>query len=505
MKTKSKFTLAAVTAMLGVTLMVPLAHSSCSPAGDGNSEGTFLTVGQRSVTNTDFTKAAESTINGVVSIKSFAAPRQSRRGYGGSPFDDPFFEFFFGGSPQGRQRGDNRGGGDNDKPAEQQLGLGSGVILSPDGYIVTNNHVIDGAERLEVTLNDNSTYDAEVIGSDPTTDLALIKIDAKDLPVIPIGDSDDLKVGEWVLAVGNPFGFTSTVTTGIVSAKARSISSVTHNRSMGIESYIQTDAAVNPGNSGGALVNIDGQLVGINTAIYSQTGSYTGYSFAIPSSIVTKVVKDLKEYGTVQRAVLGVTITDLTTALAREKGITAVKTGVYVDTVNEGSAAEAAGIESGDVITAINDSPVRNVAQLQEQINRYAPGTEITVTFVRDNKSRSVKVKLVDSKGKTEVRLKGSFDDLGCTLKPASAEVLKRLRIKSGLEVTEVKSGRFKDKGIRKGFIITDINNVYVKSVDDVKKLYDAIVADQDSDPVMFITGVYPNGTKDYYAVPIGD
>ena len=507
-----KLTLAGLVSLSAVTLLVPLAHSSCTHSdATTNGNGSLFTVSQRNVTNTDFTEAAESTINGVVSIKSFVTPRNSygygNRGGGYDPFSDPFFEFFFGGSPRRQQPQQNDSDNESKKAPEQQLGLGSGVILSSDGYIVTNNHVIDGAERLEVTLNDNTTYDATVIGSDPTTDLALIKIEAEDLPVIPVGNSDDLKVGEWVLAVGNPFGFTSTVTTGIVSAKARSISSVTHSRSnsMGIESYIQTDAAVNPGNSGGALVNLSGELVGINTAIYSQTGSYSGYSFAIPTSIMSKVVSDLRKYGTVQRAVLGVTISDLTPALAKEKGITATKTGVYVASVGEGSAAEEAGIKVDDIITAINDTEVRSVSQLQEQINRYAPGESVKVTYYRDNKSHTATVKLLDSKGTTKVRMKGTVDELGCKLETAEADLLKKLRLSSGVQVSEITNGRFKSAGIKDGFIISDINNARVRSADDVKKIYEAILADTDSDPVMFITGVYPNGQKKYYAVPLED
>ena len=247
------------------------------------------------------------------------------------------------------------------------------MIISSDGYIVTNNHVIDEAERLEVTLNDNRTFDATVVGSDPTTDLALIKIDTKDLPVIPMGDSEALKVGEWVLAVGNPFGFTSTVTAGIVSAKGRSIGSGGHGR-MNIESYIQTDAAVNSGNSGGALVNLAGELIGINTAIYSQTGSYAGYSFAIPTSIVKKIVSDLKQFGTVQRAVLGVSISELTNEIAKEHGITAVTKGVYVGEISDRSSAKEAGLQKGDVIVKINDINTDNVAQLQEQVDKTPPG-----------------------------------------------------------------------------------------------------------------------------------
>ena len=274
----------------------------------------------------------------MVSIKSYAT---SRGNSGMDGYNNPLYEFFFGvpGQRVPRQH--------QSTPQERQRGLGSGVILSADGYIVTNNHVIDGADRLEVTLNDNSIYNATVIGTDPTTDVALLKIEADNLHVIPIGNSDELKVGEWVLAVGNPFGFTSTVTTGIVSAKARSVGAAARGRAMGIESYIQTDAAVNPGNSGGALVNINGELVGINTAIYSETGNYVGYSFAIPSSIVTKVVTDIKQYGTVQRAVLGVLFSELTPQLAKEKGITIVNDGILVGEVLDRSAAMDGGIKAG--------------------------------------------------------------------------------------------------------------------------------------------------------------
>lgn len=507
MKIKNKFVTMSAAVIVGAVALVPLAHSSCTSGT--SSDGKFFTVAQSQVANTDFTKAAESTIDCVVSIKSYVKPRtvKRQRYQGFDPFDDPFFEYFFGGSPRRQQEEtpDNAGGDDEEKPADQQLGLGSGVILSEDGYIVTNNHVVDGADRLEVTLNDNRTFDATVVGTDPTTDLALIKIEETGLPVIVIGDSDDLKVGEWVLAVGNPFGFTSTVTTGIVSAKARSISSVTHGKSMGIESYIQTDAAVNPGNSGGALVNLAGQLVGINTAIYSQTGSYSGYSFAIPTSIVKKVVGDLKQFGTVQRAVLGVSIRDLNDALAKEKGITAVKSGAYIAEVNERSAAMEAGLKEGDVITAINGAPVKTVAQLQEQVNRYAPGESVTVTYYRDNKQKITTVKLLNAKGSTKVTKAGSVDDLGCTFKAVPEETLTKLGLRSGIQVTDLGEGCFKDAGIKNGFIILDINNARCRTADDVKKIYDAIIADTQNDHVMFITGIYPSGQKRYYAVPLED
>jgi Do/DeqQ family serine protease len=435
-----------------------------------------------------------------VSIKSYATPR----GYGRSqstPFHDPFFDFFFG-SP------DNGGGNRRQQPqqrekSEQQLGLGSGVIISSDGYIVTNNHVIDGAERLEITLNDNRTFNAKVIGTDASTDVALLKIEAKDLPVIPIGDSDALKVGEWVLAVGNPFGFTSTVTTGIVSAKARSISSATNGRSMGIESYIQTDAAVNPGNSGGALVNINGELVGINTAIYSQTGNYAGYSFAIPTSMVTKIVTDIKQYGTVQRAMLGVSYRELTPQLAKEKDITAVNDGILVGEVVDRSAAMEGGIEVGDVIIAINDNSVHNTGQLQAAMSKYRPGDKVSIKYVRKNKTYTTKVTLRNSQGDVKMTKADDFTVLGCAFKSLSAEQLRDFRITSGVQVVGLKDGKFKQAGLKEGFIILDINNARVKNQDDVEKIYDAIMKSDNSDKVMFITGIYPTGRKVYYAVDL--
>lgn len=448
---------------------------------------------------TDFTQAAESTINGVVSIKSYVTPRgYSRQGQSqGGFFGDPFFEYFFG-SPQRQQPQQQP-----QQPREQQLGLGSGVILSPDGYIVTNNHVIDEAERLEVTLNDNRTFDATVIGTDPSTDLALIKIDATDLPIIPMGDSERLKVGEWVLAVGNPFGFTSTVTTGIVSAKGRSIPSSNQHRQMGIESYIQTDAAVNPGNSGGALVTLNGELIGINTAIYSQTGSYAGYSFAVPTSIVKKVVADLRQYGTVQRAVLGVSIRELTAELAKEKGITAVTKGVYVGQVADRSSALEAGIKEGDVITAINGVDTHNVAELQEQVSKYRPGDSIKVSYIRDNKANTATVKLLSPKGTTTITRATDFTDLGCAFKKVDASTLKQLGLSAGVQIVDLKDGMARDAGVRQGFIITSINDARVSAPEDVEKIYKAIMKGQDEDRVMILRGIYPTGKRGIYALDL--
>lgn len=464
---------------------------------ESDNGGRFYTVGSVTTPATDFTTAAESTVNGVVSIKSYATPRSQMGGMQGD--FDPFYEFFFGTPRQQPRR--------QQSPSQpQQLGLGSGVILSADGYIVTNNHVVEGAEMLEVTLNDNRSYNATVIGTDPSTDLALIKIDADSLHVIPIGDSENLKVGEWVLAVGNPFGFTSTVTTGIVSAKGRNISSITRSGSTGIESYIQTDAAVNPGNSGGALVNLAGELVGINTAIYSQTGNFAGYSFAVPTSIVKKVVTDIKQYGTVQRAFLGVMFSELTPQLAKEKNITATSSGLYVGEVQDHSAAMEAGLKEGDVIVAINGNATTTTGQLQEAMAKLRPGDKAKVTFYRDNKKETVTVTLRNNQGNTNVTKAGTVMDLGCAFKPITNETRRQLGISSGVQVSGLKEGRFKKSGIKDGFIITDINNSRVSTAEDVEKIYDAIMKSSDGyDKVMFITGIYPTGKKMYYAVDLVD
>ena len=455
-------------------------------------QGSLYTVANSVTPATDFTQAAENTVNGVVSIKSYATPRG---GYSGGNAIDPF-EFFFG--PQIRPQQTPR--------QQQQTGLGSGVILSPDGYIVTNNHVIDGAEKLEVALNDNRTFNAKVIGADPVTDLALIKIDAEDLHVIPIGDSESLKVGEWVLAVGNPFGFTSTVTTGIVSAKGRNISSLTHsgNRGNAIESYIQTDAAVNPGNSGGALVNLAGELVGINAAIYSQTGNFAGYSFAIPTSIVKKVVADIKQFGAVQRAFLGVAFQELTPELAREHNITATNSGLYVARVEDRSAALEAGLQEGDVIVEINGAATGSTGQLQEELAKLRPGDDVKIGYYRDNKRRTAKATLKNNQGTTSMTKASSLTDLGCAFKAVSKETMKHLGISYGVQVTGLHDGAFKKAGVKEGFIITEINNSRVSSVDDVEQIYNTIMkSGSEYDKVMFLTGLYPTGKKVYYAVDL--
>lgn len=466
-------------------------------------DNSFIRTAAPASFETDFTVAAEKTVNSVVSIKSYVN-RGQQDYYGNGNNYDPFgmFEFFFG--PQERPRQNERSNR-NKKSEPVQSGLGSGVILSEDGYIVTNNHVIENADRLEVILNDNSSYDAKVIGTDEATDLALIKISATGLSPVTFGDSDNLKIGEWVLAVGNPFGFTSTVTAGIVSAKARSLSMASGKRSMGIESFIQTDAALNPGNSGGALVNLRGELVGINSAIYSNTGSYTGFSFAIPSGMVKKVISDIRQYGTVQRAVLGCTVTELNSTIAKEKDITAVKSGLLVVSVNPKSTAKDLGLQENDVITGINGVEVHSHAQLVEQMSKYHPGSEITLTFYRDNKKMTKTATLRNSRGSTALTQKRDFAQIGCAFMKISKETMDNLEIENGVQVTGLRNGAFKDCGVKDGFIITEINGERVNSSDDVETIYDALMRSDDSEKVMFLTGVYPTGKKYYYAVNLND
>ncbi len=471
-----------------------------SPAcADNHAENApqFIRTASGASFDTDFTVAAENTVNTVVCIKSYTNQRQNPYGNGGGGYD-PFgmFDFFFGPQPRQQQpRQQQR----NSEPV--QSGLGSGVIISEDGYIVTNNHVIDGADKLEVLLNDNSTYEARIVGTDEATDLALIKIDAEKLSPITFGNSEDLKIGEWVLAVGNPFGFNSTVTAGIVSAKARSISQNTRGGKMGIESFIQTDAALNPGNSGGALVNLKGELIGINSAIYSNTGSYSGFSFAIPTSIVKKVMTDLRQYGTVQRAMLGCVITELDAKIAKEKNITATKSGVMVVEVSDRSTAKELGLQPDDVIIGINNTEIHTMPQLQEQMNKFRPGEQISVTYIRDNKKFTKSATLRNSQGNTSITKKGDFSEIGCAFMKLGEETKRNLGISSGVKVTGLKNGAFRDAGIKDGFIITDINGKSVNTSDDVEMIYNQIMKSDGEDKVMFITGIYPTGKKYYYAV----
>ncbi|MDE6559372.1 MAG: trypsin-like peptidase domain-containing protein [Muribaculaceae bacterium] len=474
-----------------------LLFSLTTLAANAAEEAKFVrTAASSSAFETDFTRAAESTVNEVVCIKSFAAPRQQQM------MGDPFgmFDFFFGPQQQQPRRQQRRNGKRDDDYV--QSGLGSGVIVSEDGYIVTNNHVVANSEKLEVLLNDNSTYEARIIGTDEATDLALIKIDAKGLSPITFGDSEAVKIGEWVLAVGNPFGFNSTVTAGIVSAKARSLGSNSTSHNMGIESFIQTDAALNPGNSGGALVNLKGELIGINSAIYSNTGSYSGFSFAIPTTIVKKVITDLRQYGTVQRAVMGCSVLELDAKIAKEREITATKTGLVVSNILPRSTAKALGLQDGDVITAINNVNVKNRAELVEQLNKFRPGDNISVTFYRDNHKKTASATLRNTQGNTEITKPGDFAELGCAFMKIGNELKEEFGIRGGVQVTGVQKGLFKDAGEKDGFVIEAINGTAVNSSDDVEYVYNSIMKEDDEDKVMFLTGFYPtSGKKYYYAV----
>ncbi len=453
----------------------------------------------RMISQDDFVRTAEQTVNGVVSVKSYATPQVRQQGYDNYS-NDPLLEFFFG---QPRQRQSPRR--QQEQPRQQQLGLGSGVIISDDGYIVTNNHVIADAERLEVTLNDNRNFPATVVGTDPTTDLALIKIDAPQLHVIPMGNSEDLRVGEWVLAVGNPFGFTSTVTSGIVSAKARNISTTTGMPSSGgIESYIQTDAAVNQGNSGGALVNLKGELVGINTAIYSSTGTYAGCSFAIPTSIVQKVIGDIKSYGTVQRAYLGIRFIELSPELINEKKLNGPTSGIYVAEIEERSAAMAAGLAEGDIITAINGKPTRTTAEMQEVITHFSPGDEVNIEYYRDGKAYSVETTLRNNRGGVALTKTNDSGNLGAKMASIDEETARRLQIRGGVALSDLDSdGLLARAGIREGFIILGVNGQRVSKPEQISSMARAIAQSQGGDKVLFISGIYPTGKAAYYAVAL--
>ena len=446
----------------------------------------------------DLTYAAEKSLPSVVHILSTKNSTVQTVEVESDPFSDFFSDpFGFFGNPQG-----NGGKQRRSVRTPKQQGSGSGVIISADGYIVTNNHVVADADELTVTLNDNKEYSARIIGTDKASDLALIKIDGKNLPAITIANSDDIKVGEWVLAVGNPFNLTNTVTAGIVSAKARSL------YQNGVESFIQTDAAINPGNSGGALVNTRGELIGINAMLYSQTGSFSGYGFAIPTSIMNKVVADLKQYGTVQRALIGIQGQDVKNYVdaKKDKGEDidlGTMEGIYVAKVTEESAAEEAGMKEGDVITAIDGKPVNKMAELQEVLAKKRPGDKVTVTYLRDKKKATKTVTLKNEKGNTQVVKKADLDVLGGNFRAITNAQKEQLNIGYGLEVLKVNSGRLKTAGITKGFIIQRVNDNAVKTIDDLQNAVKE--ASTSKDPVLYIQGVYPTGKKAYFAVPLED
>jgi len=421
--------------------------------------------------NTDFTEAAQKSVNAVVHIKTIIGMKPRT-------YDDFFGSLrdYLQGYPQQRNA---------------LIAFGSGVILSPDGYIVTNNHVVNGADKITVTFNDKREMEAKIIGTSPSTDLALIKVDAKNLPFLTYGNSDEVKVGQWVLAVGNPFNLTSTVTAGIISAKARDIRIL--GKTSSIESFIQTDAAVNPGNSGGALVNTRGQLIGINAAIASQTGAYEGYSFAIPVNLVRKVVDDLMKYGEIQRAYLGVQIRDIDANFAKQVGIHKLQ-GVYVAGITKDGGAEEAGIKDGDIITAVNNKPVRTLSELMETIGQYSPGNIVKVRVVRDNKEKIFRVTLKNKNG-TLGLVKSSKvffnDQLGADLKILSEEDMNTLGIDHGVQVVRVKNGLLQSGGISQGFIITEVNHQAVNSEEDIRQAMKLSGSNTVS-----INGMYRNGMR---------
>lgn len=430
----------------------------------------------------DLTDAADKSVHAVVHIKSTEKGKTAviRRA-------PDIYDFFFGDGTGRQQR----------VQTQPRVGFGSGVILSDDGYIVTNNHVIDGADEIMVTLNDNRTFPARLIGADANTDLALVKIEADDkLPFLTVGDSDNLKIGEWVLAVGNPFNLTSTVTAGIVSAKARSLGIYNG----GIESFIQTDAAINQGNSGGALVNANGELVGINAVLSSPTGSYAGYGFAIPTSIMTKVVSDLKEFGTVQRAVLGIVGGTVTAELNEKENLGTVD-GVYVSDLTEGGAAKSAGIEKGDVIIKFNEKPIKTMAELQEALAKTVPGTEVKVTVLRDKKEKTFDVTLVNVQGNTNVVKNVDLDILGAEFKPIDDKEKQFFKISYGLKVTALENGLFSKYGVKKGIVIQKVNGTAMRTIEDLQKVVKQ--ANSSTEPVLFISGYNATGQRVFYSVPL--
>ena len=465
-------------------------------SGIPGSNAVYTLDGKGNVVPLDFTSLAERVMDAVVHIKSTQVGASSNPSFEQAPgfFEDYFpndkaFKDFFGNKFFYRQESPQE-----KKQPNLRVGQGSGVIISQDGYIVTNNHVVANADDLEVILHDNRTYKATVIGTDPTTDLALIQIKEKSLPTLPLVNSDEVKVGEWVMAVGNPFNLTSTVTAGIVSAKGRNINILKDK--FAVESFIQTDAVINPGNSGGALVNLQGGLVGINTAIASPTGVYSGYGFAVPTNIVSKVVEDLMKYGVVQRGVLGITIRSVDGQLKKDKELS-VNAGAYVDSLLENSAAKAAGIKPGDVIVAVNESTINTSPELQETIARYRPGDVVNVKINRKGELKELKVTLNNRKGNTGFVQKEGDDILtvlGADFETLDQKTANQLEIEGGVKVKSLHSGKLsKYTGMREGFIITKVDGQGVKSVDDMVRVL------KRKKGGMLIEGVYEDVPGEYY------
>ena len=460
-------------AVVKATQPEPVAQSVVTTDENGTAVE-YRTVNLAETDYPDFTYAAESAVEAVVYVEVTVQRRQQYQNI------DPFFRFFFGDEyamPQQREA----------------KGSGSGVIIRPDGYIVTNNHVVDGATKIQVTLNNNQQYDATVVGTDPATDVAIIKVDATGLPTIPLGDSDKLRLGEWVLAIGSPLGvqLRSTITAGIVSAKGRSMPD--YSGEFKIESFIQTDAAVNPGNSGGALVNKKGELVGINTAIVSQTGSYSGYSFAVPVNIVKRVVDDLIDFGSVKRAVLGISMGTVDKKIADEMKLSSVS-GVYINEVSKGSAADKAGLRKDDVIIAIDGQKITDASSVQAKVAGYHPGDSADIAYIRDGKTAHVTVVFQAAAATNgEVALDGTTEFYGAKLRAADPETLKSLNLKGGVEIVSLGSGKMADAGARAGSIIVYVNDKPVTKPEEV-------VAQAKKAPrAVYVEGVDKNGRAFYF------
>lgn len=441
----------------------------------------------------DLTVAAEKALPCVVHIKYVQNSKIREVEVQSDPFGDMFDPFgFFGGRQQQPQK--------RKVQTPKKEATGSGVIISEDGYIVTNNHVVDGADELTVTLNDNREFSARIIGTDKNTDLALIKVNANGLPAIKVISSDDIKVGEWVLAIGHPLNLRATVTAGIVSAKARSLGA------NGVEAFIQTDAAINQGNSGGALVNARGELIGINAMLTSPTGSNIGYGFAIPTTIMNKVVADLKIYGTVQRGLIGIQGDNVRDYIDKQKDQgkeidLGTNEGVYVLEVLEDGAAGGAGIEEGDVITAVDGQKVTKMAEMQEILAMKRPGDKVTLTYLHKKSKKTVTVTLKNEQGNTKVVKDADLDILGAVLREVNDKEKADLDIKYGLKVTKVNNGKFRERGIPVGFVIQTVNEEPMKALSDLNEAVKA--ANKSKDPVLYIKGVYPSGKKEYFTVPL--
>ena len=448
----------------------------------------------------DLTYAAEKALPSVVHIHYVQNSKIQTVKVQSDPFEDFFSDPFGGFFGRGQGQGGTR---ERKVQTPKREAMGSGVIISADGYIVTNNHVVDGADELTVSLSDNREFSARIIGADKTTDLALIKIDGKQLPAIQIANSDDVKVGEWVLAIGNPMGLNNTVTAGIISAKARTLGA------NGVESFIQTDAAINSGNSGGALVNTRGELVGINAMLYSQTGSYSGYGFAIPTTMMNKVVEDLKQYGVVQRAMIGISGRDVKTQvdLEKEEGKEATDygtmEGIYVAEVVDNSAAQEAGIEKGDVITEVDGQKVQKFGDLSGIIAQKRPGDKVSITYLHNKKKQTKQVTLRNEQGNTKVVKNADIDVLGADFRPVTDAQKKQLEISYGLEVIKVNGGKMKEGGVPKGFIIQRVNDTQTKTVEDLQEAVRS--ASTSSEQVLIIRGLFPTGKRGYFVVQLAE